>query len=309
MAGGSYSRMPMPKEPTQAPIPPRATRQLQVVRDDTGRDEDEKATRWLPEVHREKETRFLPEVHTGIPVYEIKEHPLRRHHSWLQLLIICMAIVVVGTLVLISASIFQRPGQSQLIPFPEGQVYPIQVGGSVDNVDTWTNSNGPLPPRVPIHIGPYSVLSKPTITVAFINQVLASYHSPAAGKGQALYDDGVKYGIDPAFALAFFLHESSMGTTGVARTTLSLGNLRCIPNRPCVPTGVNGNFAQMNSWEDGFEQWYKLIRNLYVAKWGLVTVDQIIPVYAPSSDHNDVNGYVGALKRSIDVWHAGILRP
>jgi len=153
------------------------------------------------------------------------------------------------------------------------------------------------------------VLGKPTITAAFINEVLASYHSPAAGKGQALYDLGVKYGIDPAFALAFFLHESSMGTTGVARTTLSLGNLRCIPNRPCVATGANGYFAQMYSWEDGFEQFYKLIRNLYVAKWGLVTVDQIIPVYAPSSDHNDVKAYVGALKHAINAWHTGIIQP
>jgi len=153
------------------------------------------------------------------------------------------------------------------------------------------------------------VLGKPTISVDFINQVLASYHSPAVGKGQALYNYGVKYGIDPIYALAFFMHESTFGTSGVARTTLSLGNLRCIPDRPCVPTGVNGYFAQMRSWEDGFEQWYKLIRNLYVAQKGLITVDQIIPVYAPSSDHNDVNGYIKALKHYIDVWHAGILRP
>jgi len=152
------------------------------------------------------------------------------------------------------------------------------------------------------------VLGAPTITADFINRVLASYNSPAAGKGQALYDYGVEYGIDPVFALAFFLHESEFGTTGVARITLSLGNLRCIPNRACSYTN-DGGYAVMNSWEDGFEQWYKLIRNLYVAKWGLVTIDQIIPVYAPSSDHNDVAGYIAALKHAIDTWHAGILKP
>src|ERR1700686_4399711 len=72
----------------------------------------------------------------------------------------------------------------------------------------------------------YSVLGSPTVSAAFINQVLAANHSPAAGKGQALFDDGVNYGIDPVFALAFFMHESSFGTTGIARTTLSLGNER-----------------------------------------------------------------------------------
>jgi len=164
-------------------------------------------------------------------------------------------------------------------------------------------------PTTPVpRAGSYRVLGHPTISVARINAILAAYHSPAAGLGQALYDYGVKYGIDPIYALAFFLHESTMGTTGVARTTLSLGNLRCIPDRPCVPTGVNGYFAQMYSWEDGFEQWYKLIRNLYVKQKGLVTIDQIIPVYAPSSDHNDVKGYIAALKEYIDAWHAGAIR-
>ena len=43
----------------------------------------------------------------------------------------------------------------------------------------------------------------------------------------------------------------------------------------------------MYSWEDGFDQYYKLIRNLYVAQWGLVTIDQIIPTYAPNSDGNN----------------------
>src|SRR5947209_15812849 len=46
----------------------------------------------------------------------------------------------------------------------------------------------------------YNVVGAPTIIAAFINRVLDDYHSPAAGKGQALYDDGVKYGIDPVYA-------------------------------------------------------------------------------------------------------------
>jgi len=42
-----------------------------------------------------------------------------------------------------------------------------------------------------------SVLGPPTVSAAFINQVLSVYHSPAEGLGQVLYDDGVTYGIDP----------------------------------------------------------------------------------------------------------------
>src|SRR5215469_13869105 len=70
----------------------------------------------------------------------------------------------------------------------------------------------------------YTVVGKPSIKADFINRVLDYYRSPA--KGKALYDYGVKYGIDPVYALAFFMHESSFGTTGVAKVTRSLGNIR-----------------------------------------------------------------------------------
>nr|HET6901769.1 hypothetical protein [Ktedonobacteraceae bacterium] len=146
----------------------------------------------------------------------------------------------------------------------------------------------------------YSVTGSPTVSAEFINQVLAANHSPAAGKGQALFDDGVSYGIDPVFALAFFMHESSFGTTGIAQYTLSLGNERCIAGFPCY----NG-FTVFPSWEAGFIGWYSLIRNLYVETWNLSTVEEIIPVYAPASDHNDVSGYINAVDSAVDAWRSG----
>jgi hypothetical protein len=289
------------------PMPPiSATPQVPIIR---------RATRDLQPVHNEEENenQLVPVRQTGALTstyfYE-EEHPLARHRTWITRLLICMVLVVLGAFVLVSVAMYQRSGDSQLVSDPNMQSFSIQVGGSLDAFNTWQNSDGPIAGKkpVPTHIGPYAVLGKPTINADFINQVLASYHSPAAGKGQALFDLGVKYGIDPVFALAFFMHESLFGTTGVARDTLSLGNLRCIKTRPCIDQNIGG-FAQMYSWEDGFEQWYKLVRNLYVAQWGLVTVDQIIPTYAPSSDHNNVAGYIAALKLEIDSWHAGILRP
>lgn len=146
----------------------------------------------------------------------------------------------------------------------------------------------------------YSVLGPPTVSVPLINRVLASYHSPAAGKGQALFDYGVKYGVDPVFALAFFMHESSFGTTGVAQFTLSLGNLRCIPMYPCY----NG-FSSFATWEAGFDAWYSLIRYVYVDTWHLSTVEQIVPTYAPASDHNDVAAYIDTVERAVDTWRSG----
>ncbi|RAQ94579.1 glucosaminidase domain-containing protein [Thermogemmatispora tikiterensis] len=150
---------------------------------------------------------------------------------------------------------------------------------------------------------PYVLAGPPSVSPALIDLVLTSYHSPAAGKGQALYDDGIEYGIDPVYALAFFFHESTFGTAGIAQTTLSLGNLRCIPDAACID-----GFAAFPSWEAGFVAWYRLIRTVYIDSWGLTTVEEIIPRYAPAADHNDVTGYIRAVEAAVDTWRSEQLR-
>lgn len=156
--------------------------------------------------------------------------------------------------------------------------------------------------------GPYSVVGKPTISASFINRVLAASSSPAANTGAALYGLGVKYGIDPAFALAFFQHESGYGTAGMARTTLSLGNIRCTPGYLSAGKGsriCQDGYRAYSSWAAGYEDWYKLIRNLYVDTWHLSTVAQIVPTYAPAGDNNDPTGYINAVENAVDNWRSG----
>ena len=145
-----------------------------------------------------------------------------------------------------------------------------------------------------------TVEGPPTISAAFINRVLAAYHSPAQGTGQALYDYGVEYGIDPAYALAFFMHESTFGTTGVARATLSLGNIRCSEGYTCIE-----GYRAYATYQEGYKDYYQLIRNLYIGEWHLSTVEAIIPVYAPSSDHNNVSAYIAAIISAVKTWRAG----
>lgn len=319
MASGSYAnKKPTPQEPItgQLNIPLRTralTNQLSTEPLEEEEEQEEhplhRLTDTLVQLVRPAEKITLPyhenRSMTKHPknrvIDEFAPPPLQRHHPWLQPLIICLVLSVVFFAVLISAGMFQRPGSPQLVNYFGGQVYSVQVGGNA-LVRKWENNNGPLAPQtaLPARSGPYSVLGKPTLTVAFMNQVLAAYGSPAAGKAQKLYDLGVQYGIDPAFALAFFLHESSFGKAGEARSSLSLGNLRCIPNFKC-----QDGYAWFNTWEDGFEAWYKLIRNLYVAYWGLTTVDMIIPKYAPTSDNNNEAAYIASVKHSLDVWHSG----
>ncbi len=146
-----------------------------------------------------------------------------------------------------------------------------------------------------------SVEGKPTLSAAFVDKVLTAASSKAAGTGQALYDLSVKYGIDDAYALAFFQHESTFGTGGVARATFSLGNIRCSEGYRCIE-----GYRAYSSWVQGYADWYRLIRTLYIGEWHLSTVEQIVPKYAPASE-NDVAGYIAAVEKAVQSWRAGNL--
>jgi len=156
----------------------------------------------------------------------------------------------------------------------------------------------------------FMVAGAPTISADFIDRVLSAYGSPAAGSGQALYDLGVQSGIDPVYALAFFMHEDSFGETGIGAANHSLGNIRCSAGYSC-----QSGFRSYATWQDGYQDWYSLILNGYVrgqvtdsiVGHPCVTVDEIVPVYAPSSDHNDVAGYRAAIKHAVNTWRSGKL--
>jgi len=140
----------------------------------------------------------------------------------------------------------------------------------------------------------------PSISVTTIERVLKQYGSPAVGSGQAFYDLGVQYGIDPAFMLAFFVHESTAGTAGAAVANLSVGNIRCVAGYRC-----GGGYAAYDSWQQSAEHWYKLITQsgLYCgAGSNRCTVDAIIPRYAPSADNNNEAGYIATVKKLVMGW-------
>ncbi|HEX6484904.1 MAG TPA: glucosaminidase domain-containing protein [Ktedonobacteraceae bacterium] len=140
----------------------------------------------------------------------------------------------------------------------------------------------------------------PTLSANFVNRVLVAAHSPAQGTGPALYDLSQHYGIDDAYALAFFEHESQFGTTGMAQRTHSLGNIRCSTGYQCT-----SGYRAYSSWVAGYADWYQLIHSLYINTWHLTTVEQIIPVYAPAGDGNDVPGYIAAIEQAVAHWHHG----
>lgn len=153
----------------------------------------------------------------------------------------------------------------------------------------------PTPDIAPLGAGP--VVGPPSVDVALIRRVLRSYESPATDEAQTFYDLGVERGIDPAYCLAFFIVESAAGTQGVARITYSIGNIRALPGQPSYE-----GYRFYDSWRDGIADWYRLIDELYVHEWGLMTLDAIVPVYAPRTDNNDEAAYILTIKRLVARW-------
>lgn len=145
-----------------------------------------------------------------------------------------------------------------------------------------------------------SLVGSPTLTPAFINQVLADHHSPAQGLGQTFYDQGVQHNIDAAFALGFFQHESNFGLEGEATKSMSIGDMGCLIGYTC-----RDGFAWFPSWQAGIKAWYDLVSGpLYVGS-GLTQLGPIINRYAPSADSNNDSAYIESVGQSVESWRSG----
>jgi len=182
------------------------------------------------------------------------------------------------------------------------------LGSTVGNVVSKVFGGGDVSADVPA--GEHSILGQPSITADQIDALLAQYNSPAQGTGKAWIALGRQYGIDPIYAVAFFIHESSAGTNpgwaGIkpdGSTTHNVGNIICAGYATCY-----GRFRDYASWDEGISDWYKLISNEYVRGRGIASIEQIVPIYAPSSDNNDVPGYINVIVSMVDSWHQGVLR-
>jgi hypothetical protein len=141
------------------------------------------------------------------------------------------------------------------------------------------------------------LIGGPSLSAQRIDTILANAGSPAQGSGWAFEQYSREYGIDDAYGLAFFKHESSFGLTGAARQTLSIGNIICTPGYPCI-----GRFRAYSSWAESIKDWYALIKDQYIGKWGCTSVADIIPHYAPSSDNNDEAAYIASVEADVSSW-------
>lgn len=145
----------------------------------------------------------------------------------------------------------------------------------------------------------YNPIGPATISLSIFQQFLKSMNSPALPEAGSMYQACVQHGCDPAVMAAFFEHESGGGKYGVAAITKSVGNIRCTAGYTCFTTNGNGSFRQYPTWTAGAADWANLLL-MYKNDWGCVTLEQIIPHYAPQADHNNETAYILSVKSRVD---------
>lgn len=149
----------------------------------------------------------------------------------------------------------------------------------------------------------FTFQAAPRISMEQFRKVLVQYKSPVAPIAGECYGMIVDHDLDPAVALAFFGHESVFGTRGLSTETLNWGNVRT-PVKPERAAGTHPRkFVIFRCWQDGLRDWCERINERYIAR-GLITPELAIPIYAPSSDGNDVERYIEHVNELVKRWMA-----
>jgi N-acetylmuramoyl-L-alanine amidase len=149
---------------------------------------------------------------------------------------------------------------------------------------------------------------KPRISPTTFEAVLKAANSPAAGDSDAIYAAIVGEGADPAFALAFFKHESQFGQFGVCHDyeTKSIGNTRTsrIGVKTFVMVQGKGQYVKYPDWQTGArDAIYRLTDpDFDYAKACAKTIGQILPIWAPKSDSNSPEAYINSVVASMNSW-------
>ena len=158
-----------------------------------------------------------------------------------------------------------------------------------------------------LNYGGLTILAAPRIPETAFIEVLLRHNSPAAPYAQALYRICIEQQVDPAVALAFFYHESSLGKAGLCKEydLKNWGNVRT-PEDPDLRKSIQipgrGPFCRYPTWEAGLLDWCKRMKGPKYAGSGLHTVEAVVPKYAPSSDGNAPARYIEAVRSLVERW-------
>lgn len=157
----------------------------------------------------------------------------------------------------------------------------------------------PQPTPVPTQTPSDVITRSPSISVVEIGRILQRVNSPILPYSGDVYAYGIQYGIDPVFALAFWMKESREASDG---------SVAAVDHNPGYTEGLGsdprcGRWACWPTWPEGIAGWFHYMRVFFVQDRHLVTVESILPVYAPSSENN-TSGYIAFVLNQVATWRA-----
>lgn len=139
---------------------------------------------------------------------------------------------------------------------------------------------------------------------AFLRALREGGSPVGSQEAQAVYRYCLARQVSPAWLLAVFRHESSFGTAGTATQTHSWGNTRepsfGVPSLGTV-AGRSGTFSRYANWADGGVSTVARVCD-HAPYAAARTVREITPIWAPSADGNNVEGYIAAVLADIERW-------
>ncbi len=171
----------------------------------------------------------------------------------------------------------------------------FQFGGELLGLVPAPPTPTPTPKKPPFD----SIAQPPTISIVEVGRILQSVNSPILPYAGDVYAYGVQYGIDPAFALAFWMKESREASDG---------SVAAVDHNPGYTEGLAsdarcGRWACWATWPEGIAGWYQYMRVFFIEGRGLTTVESILPIYAPSSENN-TSGYIAFVLNEVAAWRA-----
>ncbi len=171
----------------------------------------------------------------------------------------------------------------------------LRFGGQLLGLAPPPPTATPVPTRPPDDL----IARSPSISIVEIGRVLERVNSPILPYAGDVYAYGKQYGIDPVFALAFWMKESREASDGsVAATYHNPGYTQGLGTDPHC-----GRWACWPTWPEGIAGWFHYMRIFFVDR-GIDTVEAILPIYAPSSDGNNTSGYITFVLHWAAVWRA-----
>lgn len=188
----------------------------------------------------------------------------------------------------------------------------------------FSTPNPNLPPVGAGADGSYDI-RQGEITLAKVQQILAQYPlyplgddglpipssspigpNPLTNVAQKVIDFQNQYHINGGFALAQFVMESGLCTTGISPTAIECGNIVWTSGGNCATHNIVGNhdFCGYANWSDAIQAWFVLMNGYYIPN-GLTTVSAIINTYAPCSDNGGcafVDHYIATVDSLVTQW-------